>query len=221
MVPSRSVFLALGLPALVRGTQYTLIQEYSGPTFFNGWEFFSNGKSRCVTRFTLVLKWRMSQLTTSPTETRSTCTFCEAECHIRPCSDRRVSSLLYFSFFFRVPHRSFVNAAQATAQKLAFVNSAGNAIMKVDNTTVVPPNSDRNTVRITTTDSFPVGSLWVADMVHVPFGVGDRLSNLMHPRRSRTPKSMVDALTPCSLVLRVARILVSGCCVDVACRRRD
>jgi hypothetical protein len=66
---------------------------------------------------------------------------------------------------------SFVTASQAASQRLAFVNTAGNAIMKVDNTTVVPLNDKRNTVRISTKDRFAVGSVWIADMLHVPFGV--------------------------------------------------
>lgn len=43
--------------------------------------------------------------------------------------------------------------------------------MKVDNKTNVALNQKRNTVRITTKDRFAVGSVWIADMLHVPFGV--------------------------------------------------
>jgi hypothetical protein len=43
--------------------------------------------------------------------------------------------------------------------------------MKVDNKTNVPFNDKRNTVRISTKDRFAVGSVWIADMLHVPFGV--------------------------------------------------
>ena len=43
--------------------------------------------------------------------------------------------------------------------------------MKVDNTTNVAFNQKRNTVRITTKDRFAVSSVWIADMLHVPFGV--------------------------------------------------
>ncbi|KAF8529328.1 glycoside hydrolase family 16 protein [Hysterangium stoloniferum] len=64
----------------------------------------------------------------------------------------------------------FVSQAVATQSKLAFVNSAGNAIIKVDNSTVVPFNEKRNTVRITSSDAYSVGSVWIADMLHVPFG---------------------------------------------------
>lgn len=116
MVSSRSVLLALGLPAFVRGTPYTLTKEFCGSSFFEGWNFFGN-----------------------------------------------VDDLTH-------GNANFVTAAQAAALQLAYVNTAGNAIIKVDNTTVVPPNSDRNTVRITTAEAFPVGSLWIVDILHVPFG---------------------------------------------------
>jgi hypothetical protein len=66
---------------------------------------------------------------------------------------------------------SFVTASQAASQQLAFVNPAGNAIMKVDNKTNVAFNQKRNTVRISTKDRFAVGSVWISDMLHVPFGV--------------------------------------------------
>ncbi|KAF8654615.1 hypothetical protein AX16_003527 [Volvariella volvacea WC 439] len=39
-----------------------------------------------------------------------------------------------------------------------------------DNTSVVPFNEKRNTVRITTNDQYGVGSVWVADLFHVPYG---------------------------------------------------
>ena len=67
---------------------------------------------------------------------------------------------------------SFLNASAAKSDKLAFVNSAGNAIMKVDNTTTVAFNDKRNTIRISSKDSYGVGSVFVADMLHVPYGVG-------------------------------------------------
>ncbi|KAH9171666.1 concanavalin A-like lectin/glucanase domain-containing protein [Lactarius sanguifluus] len=116
MVSSRYILLTLGLPALVRGTQYVLIKEYAGTNFFNDWDFFGN-----------------------------------------------IDNLTHGD-------ATFVNASQAASSRLAFVNSAGNAIMKVDNTTVVPLNSKRDTVRITSKNLFGVGSVWIADMLHVPFG---------------------------------------------------
>src|SRR5882762_1427547 len=45
---SKAVLLDLGLPSLVRGTQYNLFKEYSGPTFFDDWGFYGDCKSRSV-----------------------------------------------------------------------------------------------------------------------------------------------------------------------------
>ena len=62
----------------------------------------------------------------------------------------------------------FVTASAAVSNKLAYVDpSTDHAIIKVDNTTTVPYNDKRNTVRINTLDKFSVGSVWVADMVYV------------------------------------------------------
>lgn len=41
---------------------------------------------------------------------------------------------------------NFVSQANATASQLAFVNAAGHAIVKVDNTSFVPFNFKRNSV---------------------------------------------------------------------------
>ena len=43
--------------------------------------------------------------------------------------------------------------------------------MKVDNTTDLAFNQKCNTVRITTRDRFTDDSVWIADMLRVPFGV--------------------------------------------------
>ncbi|KIJ62671.1 glycoside hydrolase family 16 protein [Hydnomerulius pinastri MD-312] len=65
----------------------------------------------------------------------------------------------------------FVSAQTAFADQLAYVDSTtSHAFIKVDNTTTVPYNDKRNTVRITSNDSFAVGSLWVTDLYHVPYG---------------------------------------------------
>ncbi|EGO23746.1 glycoside hydrolase family 16 protein [Serpula lacrymans var. lacrymans S7.9] len=63
----------------------------------------------------------------------------------------------------------FVSASEGASDQLAYVDSSTlHAIIKVDNTTTVPYNQKRNTVRITSNDSFAIGSVWVADMYHVP-----------------------------------------------------
>ncbi|KAF8817140.1 glycoside hydrolase family 16 protein [Phlegmacium glaucopus] len=75
----------------------------------------------------------------------------------------------------------FVSASQAASSKLAFVDPTTNhAIIKVDNTSTVVFNYKRDTVRIQTSDLFSVGSVWTADILHVPYGHGV----LFHPHIS-------------------------------------
>ncbi|OJT02805.1 hypothetical protein TRAPUB_6661 [Trametes pubescens] len=67
----------------------------------------------------------------------------------------------------------WVDQPTALADNLAYINPAGNAILRVDNATTLAdkgPDTRRNTVRITTKDSYDLGSLWVFDATHVPFG---------------------------------------------------
>ncbi|KAG2151176.1 glycoside hydrolase family 16 protein, partial [Suillus bovinus] len=64
----------------------------------------------------------------------------------------------------------WANESYATSQKLAYIDSQGNAIIKVDNTTNVPLGQNRSTVRITTQDTYDIGSLWIIDLSHIPFG---------------------------------------------------
>ncbi|KAG6810579.1 hypothetical protein H0H92_011279 [Tricholoma furcatifolium] len=69
------------------------------------------------------------------------------------------------------PYSSFVSASVAASSQLAYVDSTtNNAIIKVDNTSTVVWNDKRNTVRITTNDRYGLGSVWVADMYHMPYG---------------------------------------------------
>jgi hypothetical protein len=65
----------------------------------------------------------------------------------------------------------FLSASEALSSKLAFVDSNTNhAIMQVDNSSTVLFNDKRNSVRLQTNDRFGVGSVWIADMLHVPYG---------------------------------------------------
>jgi len=64
----------------------------------------------------------------------------------------------------------WLDEADATNQHLAYINSANNAIIKVDNTSDVAFNQKRNTVRITTQDTYALGSLWIIDLLHLPYG---------------------------------------------------
>ncbi|KAL5631136.1 hypothetical protein ACGC1H_006839 [Rhizoctonia solani] len=61
----------------------------------------------------------------------------------------------------------------AMAQQLAYVNPAGNAIVKVDNTTVGSPQDSgygRASVKMNSTQPFTKGSLVIMDALHFPYG---------------------------------------------------
>lgn len=66
---------------------------------------------------------------------------------------------------------SFVGQSAAQKSNLAFINDAGNAIMRVDNTSSLKFGDKRDTIHITSKDLFTVGTVWIADFLHVPFGV--------------------------------------------------
>ncbi|KAI0673184.1 concanavalin A-like lectin/glucanase domain-containing protein [Trametes maxima] len=95
---------------------YNLVKEYSGSSFFSGWDFYGN----------------YDNLTNGDV--------------------------------------NWVDQTNATQSKLAYVNDAGHAIIKVDNTTFVPYNYKRDSVRITSQDYFPVGTVLVFDATHLPYG---------------------------------------------------
>ncbi|KAF9240470.1 concanavalin A-like lectin/glucanase domain-containing protein [Melanogaster broomeanus] len=65
---------------------------------------------------------------------------------------------------------TWVNQSVATSQQLAYVNSEGHAIIKVDNVTDVLDGALRNSVRITSQDVYDIGSLWIIDLNHIPYG---------------------------------------------------
>ncbi|ORY91749.1 concanavalin A-like lectin/glucanase domain-containing protein [Leucosporidium creatinivorum] len=63
--------------------------------------------------------------------------------------------------------------AESESSDVAYTNSAGNVIIKVDNETTIASgttNALRNSVRITTKDTYDIGSLFVMDALHVPYG---------------------------------------------------
>ncbi|CDO72163.1 Glycoside Hydrolase Family 16 protein [Trametes cinnabarina] len=66
---------------------------------------------------------------------------------------------------------NFLGDTDAFHDKLAYINDAGNAIMKVDNSSALKFNQNRNSIRISSKDQFTVGSVWVADIRHVPYGI--------------------------------------------------
>ena len=64
----------------------------------------------------------------------------------------------------------WLNKSEAFSQRLAYVNEKNQVVMKVDNTSYVPLNEKRNSIRIESHDWYGVGSLWVVDIAHVPYG---------------------------------------------------
>ena len=72
---------------------------------------------------------------------------------------------------------SYVDRQTANQQRLTYVDpNTGHAILRVDNTTNIPPAPlvNRPTVRITTKDAFDVGSLVILDATHIPYGCSVR-----------------------------------------------
>lgn len=73
--------------------------------------------------------------------------------------------------FAKINQPQFANKSVATSTpELTYVTSDGSAIIRVDNSSTVQYNYKRDTVKITSTDSYPVGSVWVLDAVHLPYG---------------------------------------------------
>lgn len=64
----------------------------------------------------------------------------------------------------------WLNQSQAQSQQLAYINEKNQVVMKVDNSSYVPLNQKRNSVRIESVDWYGVGTLWIVDIAHVPFG---------------------------------------------------
>ncbi|KAF9556120.1 hypothetical protein CPC08DRAFT_820645 [Agrocybe pediades] len=111
------------LASRVGGQSFNLVQESSGSTFFDKWDFAPND-------FTF---------------------------------DQENNGDVFFNTIDQV------NSA-ANGQKLAFINSNGNAVLRVDNFTSIVPENKRNSTRITSQSQFGVGSLIITDMLHIPFG---------------------------------------------------
>ncbi|KAN0086101.1 glycoside hydrolase family 16 protein [Tylopilus felleus] len=65
---------------------------------------------------------------------------------------------------------TWVTQEVATTQNLAYVNNDNHIILKVDNVTNVTSGNLRNSVRITTQEAYDLGSLWIIDLNHIPYG---------------------------------------------------
>ncbi|EIN08747.1 hypothetical protein PUNSTDRAFT_126043 [Punctularia strigosozonata HHB-11173 SS5] len=69
----------------------------------------------------------------------------------------------------------YVNSSVATSDQLAYVNSAGNVILKVDNSSSDPNPGEystfgRNTVMVISNDTIVIGTLVAIDATHIPYG---------------------------------------------------
>ncbi|KAF9060328.1 concanavalin A-like lectin/glucanase domain-containing protein [Rhodocollybia butyracea] len=68
---------------------------------------------------------------------------------------------------------TYVNQSSGVSQNLTYIDpNTGHAIIRVDNTTYIPsaPVVNRNSVKITTQDAYPIGSLITIDVSHIPYG---------------------------------------------------
>ncbi|KAJ6509852.1 concanavalin A-like lectin/glucanase domain-containing protein [Mycena vulgaris] len=67
---------------------------------------------------------------------------------------------------------TYVTAADATAESLAYINAAGNAVIKVDDASTVlgAGIQYRKSVRLTSKAQFSIGTLFIIDAVHMPYG---------------------------------------------------
>ncbi|KAE9388683.1 hypothetical protein BT96DRAFT_1073032 [Gymnopus androsaceus JB14] len=67
----------------------------------------------------------------------------------------------------------FISWLLAFLKSLTYVDpNSGHAIIRVDNTTNIPsaPVVNRNSVKITSKDAYPIGSLITIDVSHIPYG---------------------------------------------------
>ncbi|RXW18955.1 hypothetical protein EST38_g6892 [Candolleomyces aberdarensis] len=118
-----TIIVYLHLPTSLHG--YELVEDFSGATFFDKWDFYGHWDNltlgKCSHSLSLVGGLRLYR--TDPSE-----------------------------------------------QRLAYTNERGNAIIKVDNTSNVPWNEKRNTVRLTSQRAYDFGTIWIANIMHLPFG---------------------------------------------------
>lgn len=156
MSSMRYALAALLGAQLAAATSYDLAKDYSGSGFFDDWNFYDNCTWSWSSMLHALRTSLPSQSITLPTVMQRSLARLTRPTH---SSDARYR---------------FIGADSSL--KLAYVDSNNRAIMKVDNSSTVPYNEKRSTVRIASKDSYEVGNLWVADMYHVPYGVSSSLS---------------------------------------------
>ncbi|KAF8967492.1 concanavalin A-like lectin/glucanase domain-containing protein [Flammula alnicola] len=110
--------------------------------------------------------------------------------HVLPCLFSQVSAIYNplreyagdnffnkFEYYGNVDNTTWGNVTYldqptAVSKGLTFINGAGNAVVAVDNTTTIlpAPTVNRNSIRLTSLDSYGAGSLIIIDAVHIPYG---------------------------------------------------
>ncbi|ODO07750.1 hypothetical protein I350_03328 [Cryptococcus amylolentus CBS 6273] len=104
-----------------------------------------------------------------------------ASLHVQATSYRRVDSFSGQSFFdgFTYPAETYDNTtngdvfwATASNTSLLYLNNDNHIILKVDNTSSVPYNSKRYAPKLLSKSAYVIGTVWVLDAVHMPYGCG-------------------------------------------------
>ncbi|KAJ3531069.1 hypothetical protein NM688_g7628 [Phlebia brevispora] len=126
-VLSFTTLLSLGLTA--KAANLTLVQEYSGPNFFDKWDFYGD------TTAGINGPWNGTP----------------------PYDDTTSGDVFYMG-------------RQNGSSLYSVDSTTGHAFIKVDNTSFVPYNEKRDSIRITTQDSYNLGALFVIDIYHLPWG---------------------------------------------------
>lgn len=160
VAPPGSMYWRTVLGALLFVTSqvgaYDVFHSYAGSNFFDGWNFYGS--------------WDNLTLGASST--------------LREC---------LVPMLIAEGNVTWVTQEVASSQNLAYVTSDNHVIIKVDNVTNVQPGQLRNSVwnniflvserrmliwlyqvRITTQDAYDLGSLWMIDLNHIPYGCSVR-----------------------------------------------
>jgi len=144
------------LSLLPRSASYDLVRDYSGATFFDRWDFYGSWDNLTLGAF--VRRPEFCFLLSNP-----------------------------FSPLHIIGDVVWLDRVSAFQENLVYIDEHNRAIIKVDNIADVPWNEKRNSVfrhlsphranlkirqqiRITSHDFYRVGSLWIIDLTHLPYG---------------------------------------------------
>jgi hypothetical protein len=146
------------------------------------WDTTSSGSTAAHTS-SMTRRGTLSGTSTVP-GTTSLCTSARTFDRLEPATLNSISSANFSCLAYGTGRGDvwWVNRSVATTQRLAYVNERNQVVMRVDNATNVASNDKRNSVRIESLDWFGVGSLWVVDISHVPYGCSVSLHAQPMPR---------------------------------------